>query len=75
MLGHGRGDFLAAVAEVAAPKARGTVDGRRILDGTAGLWCCNLGHGREEIATAVAEQIGQMEYAPTFQMGHPLPFS
>ncbi|MEL7450620.1 MAG: aspartate aminotransferase family protein [Pseudomonadota bacterium] len=52
-----------------------TVDGRQILDGTAGLWCCNLGHGREEIAEAVTAQIGQMEFAPTFQMGHPLPFA
>ncbi|QGX41354.1 aspartate aminotransferase family protein [Permianibacter aggregans] len=50
------------------------VDGRQVLDGTAGLWCCNLGHGREEISHAVAKQIGEMDYAPSFQMGHPLPF-
>jgi beta-alanine--pyruvate transaminase len=51
-----------------------TVDGRRILDGTAGLWCVNAGHGRPEIATAVHEQLQTMDYAPPFQMGHPLAF-
>ncbi|MFM5463700.1 aspartate aminotransferase family protein [Aeromonas simiae] len=49
-------------------------DGRTILDGTAGLWCCNAGHGRREIAEAVAAQISHLDFAPTFQMGHPLPF-
>ncbi|MFA5677201.1 MAG: aspartate aminotransferase family protein [Pseudomonas sp.] len=50
------------------------VEGRQILDGTAGLWCCNAGHGRREIAEAVSRQISSMDFAPTFQMGHPLPF-
>lgn len=50
------------------------VQGRQILDGTAGLWCCNAGHGRREIAEAVSRQISRMDFAPTFQMGHPLPF-
>ena len=49
-------------------------DGRTILDGTAGLWCCNAGHGRREIAEAVAGQLAEMDYAPGFQMGHPLAF-
>lgn len=48
--------------------------GRAILDGTAGLWCCNAGHGRKEISEAVSRQINQMDYAPSFQMGHPLAF-
>ena len=47
---------------------------RAILDGTAGLWCCNAGHGRKEISEAVSRQINQMDYAPSFQMGHPLAF-
>jgi len=51
-----------------------TADGREILDGVAGLWCVNLGHGRREIADAVARQLTTMEFAPTFQMGHPLAF-
>ena len=50
------------------------VEGRQILDGTAGLWCCNAGHGRREIAEAVSRQINTMDFAPTFQMGHPLAF-
>ena len=50
------------------------VDGRPVLDGASGLWCVNAGHGRPEIAEAVAKQLLKMDYAPTFQMGHPLPF-
>jgi beta-alanine--pyruvate transaminase len=50
------------------------VDGRSILDATAGLWCVNAGHCRESIARAIADQAQQLDYAPTFQMGHPLPF-
>src|SRR5256885_15709808 len=47
-------------------------DGRRILDGTAGLWCVNAGHCREPLARPIAEQAARMGYAPGFQMGHPL---
>ena len=50
------------------------VDGRRILDGTAGLWCVNAGHGRREIAEAVSRQLLDLDYAPSFQMGHPVAF-
>ncbi len=49
-------------------------DGRQILDGTAGLWCVNAGHCRDEITAAIREQAGVMDYAPPFQMGHPLAF-
>ena len=48
-----------------------TADGRQVLDGTAGLWCVNAGHGREKIAEAVSKQITRLDYAPGFQMGHP----
>jgi beta-alanine--pyruvate transaminase len=51
-----------------------THDGRRVLDGTAGLWCVNAGHCRSEIADAVARQARELDYAPGFQMGHPLAF-
>lgn len=51
-----------------------TVDGDEVLDGTAGLWCCNLGHARNEITEAVSRQLATLDFAPTFQMGHPLPF-
>jgi beta-alanine--pyruvate transaminase len=50
------------------------VDGRRILDGTAGLWCVNAGHGREPIVAAIREQAAKLDYAPSFQMGHPIAF-
>ncbi len=51
-----------------------TVDDRQVLDATAGLWCVNAGHGRSEITQAVAAQLDVMDYAPSFQMGHPLAF-
>ena len=51
-----------------------THDGREILDGTAGLWCCNAGHGREAITNAIKAQAEAMDYAPNFQMGNPLVF-
>jgi beta-alanine--pyruvate transaminase len=49
-------------------------DGREILDGTAGLWCCNAGHGRPKIVEAVQSQVAELDYAPAFQMGHPKAF-
>ncbi len=49
-------------------------DGERVLDAVAGLWCVNAGHCREEIAAAIARQSREMDFAPTFQMGHPLAF-
>ncbi|WP_412022329.1 aspartate aminotransferase family protein [Burkholderia cepacia] len=49
-------------------------DGRRILDGTAGLWCVNAGHCRDEIVAAINAQAEEMDFAPTFQMGHPKAF-
>ena len=50
------------------------VDGNKVLDGTAGLWCVNAGHGRKKIAQAVERQLATMDFAPTFQMGHPIAF-
>ncbi len=51
-----------------------TNDNREVLDGTAGLWCCNAGHGRREIVEAIQRQAAVMDFAPTFNMGHPLAF-
>ena len=51
-----------------------TADGRQVLDGTAGLWCVNAGHCRDQITAAIRRQAGVMDYAPPFQMGHPLAF-
>jgi beta-alanine--pyruvate transaminase len=49
-------------------------DGRQILDGTAGLWCSNAGHCREPIVEAIRKTAGEMDFGPTFQLGHPLAF-
>jgi beta-alanine--pyruvate transaminase len=51
-----------------------TADGRQVLDGQAGLWCVNAGHCRPKIVAAVQKQVAQMDFAPTFQMGHPAAF-
>ena len=51
-----------------------TSDGRQVLDGTAGLWCCNAGHCRPRIVEAIQRQAAELDYAPAFQMGHPLAF-
>ena len=51
-----------------------TPDGREILDGTAGLWCSNAGHGRREIVEAIQKQAAILDFAPTFQLGHPIAF-
>jgi beta-alanine--pyruvate transaminase len=51
-----------------------SADGRRILDGTAGLWCVNAGHGRAAIVAAIQAQAARMDYATAFQMGHPAEF-
>ena len=51
-----------------------TVDGRKVIDGSAGLWCVNAGHGRRQIATAVERQLMNLDFAPSFNMGHPLAF-
>jgi beta-alanine--pyruvate transaminase len=51
-----------------------TADGRKVLDGFAGMWCCNAGHCRKPIVEAIQKQAGTMDYAPPFQMGHPLSF-
>lgn len=50
------------------------VDDRPILDGAAGLWCCNAGHARSRIVQAIQQQAATLDFAPPFQMGTPLPF-
>lgn len=49
-------------------------DGTEVLDATAGLWCCNAGHCREEVVGAIQRQAGELDFAPTFQFGHPKAF-
>ena len=51
-----------------------SLDGRQVLDGTAGLWCVNAGHCREPIVRAVQEAAATLDFAPGFQMGHPYSF-
>ena len=50
-------------------------DGRRLIDATAGLWCCNAGHANPRVVRAIQEQAAELDYAPAFQFGHPKAFS
>jgi beta-alanine--pyruvate transaminase len=49
-------------------------DGHRVLDATAGLWCCNAGHGRAPIVKAIQAEAERLDYAPPFQFAHPQAF-
>lgn len=41
-------------------------EGGKFLDGIAGLWCVNIGHGREEMAKAISDQVLAMQYYNPF---------
>ncbi|MCP4493571.1 MAG: aminotransferase [Gammaproteobacteria bacterium] len=43
-------------------------DGKRLLDGPAGMWCVNIGHGRKEMAQVVYDQIMQLPYASPWSL-------
>ena len=49
-------------------------DGRKLIDGAAGLWCTNAGHNREPIVAAIQREAATLDYAPAFQFGHPKAF-
>jgi len=51
-----------------------TVDGKKVLDAIAGLWCCNAGHNRKPIVEAIQQQAAVLDFSPPFQMAHPLAF-
>lgn len=48
-----------------------TEDGKTILDGTSGLWCVGAGHRHPKISEAMKTQIDMLDYASSFQVGHP----
>src|SRR5215472_711649 len=51
-----------------------TPDGRKLIDGSAGLWCTNAGHNRDPIVQAIQRQAAELDYAPAFQFSHPKAF-
>ncbi|OSQ47710.1 aminotransferase class III-fold pyridoxal phosphate-dependent enzyme [Thalassospira alkalitolerans] len=59
-------------------KAKGvkywTPEGRELLDGASGLFCCAAGHSRPEIADAVHRQLSTLDYSPHFQRAAPISF-
>ena len=52
-----------------------TPEGREILDGTSGLWCVGAGHRHPKIAEAMKRQIDTLDFASSFQVGHPGAFA
>ena len=50
------------------------MQGRAIMDGSAGLWCTNAGQCREPIVSAIQKSAAELDFAPTFQYGHPKVF-
>ena len=69
-------DFRANPRMIAGAEGRYYIDdqGRKLFDSLSGLWTCGAGHNREEIQKAVAAQLGTLDFAPGFQIGHPLAF-
>ncbi len=69
-------NFKAKPRLIAAAKDMHCYDaaGRKLLDATAGLWCCNAGHCREPIVSAIKKQAETLDFAPTFHLGHPAVF-
>lgn len=51
-----------------------SADGRPILDGSAGLWCVNAGHGRQRIVDAITKSANTLDFAPSFQYANPAAF-
>jgi beta-alanine--pyruvate transaminase len=51
-----------------------TAEGKQVLDGLATLWCVNAGHGRARIVEAIRRQAGELDFAASFSLGHPLAF-
>ncbi|WP_422720109.1 aspartate aminotransferase family protein [Franzmannia qiaohouensis] len=72
----GNRDFHAKPRMVTGAEGRYFIDrhGRRLFDSLSGLWTCGAGHNREEIRDAVSRQLGSLDFAPGFQVGHPLAF-
>jgi beta-alanine--pyruvate transaminase len=52
-----------------------TAEGRAVLDGAAGMWCCNAGHNRDTIVEAIRAEAETLDYVPPFQFAHPNAFS
>ena len=51
-----------------------TADGKAVIDGSAGMWCCNAGHNRAPIVEAIQQQAAELDYPPAFQFSHPKAF-
>tara|TARA_B100000700_G_scaffold28456_2_gene27249 strand:- start:12120 stop:13472 length:1353 start_codon:yes stop_codon:yes gene_type:complete len=70
-------DFREHPRMVTGAEGRYFIDakGRRLFDSLSGLWTCGAGHNRTEIKNAVSRQLSSLDFAPGFQVGHPLAFA
>jgi beta-alanine--pyruvate transaminase len=48
---------------------------KQVMDGSAGLWCVNAGHYRPQINQAIADQLQHLDFAHSFNAGHPAAFN
>ena len=66
---HARGETATRIIRTASGCHIETRDGNRLLDAFAGLYCVNVGYGRQEIAEAIAEQARELAYYHAY-VGH-----
>lgn len=51
-----------------------SMEGKKLIDGTGGLWCCNAGHNHPQIVAAIQKQAATLDFAHSFNQGHPIAF-
>jgi L-2,4-diaminobutyrate transaminase len=66
---HARGESPSRVIKTASGVFIEDRDGNKLLDAFAGLYCVNVGYGRQEIAEAIAEQARELAYYHSY-VGH-----
>ncbi|MEH6725837.1 MAG: aspartate aminotransferase family protein [Hyphomicrobiales bacterium] len=66
---HARGETVSRVIKTASGVHIEDRDGNRMLDAFSGLYCVNVGYGRQEIAEAIADQARELAYYHSY-VGH-----
>src|SRR4051794_27539068 len=73
-LAHHRPAVASSTARPAKNMHYYDMAGGAVRDAPAGLWCANAGHCRAPIVEAIQKQAADLDFAPTFQFGHPKVF-
>lgn len=66
------GDDAATVLETSEGIYVQDTDGNDLIDGPGGMWCVNVGHGRQEIIDAVNKQLSELSYFSPWTMSVPV---